>query len=292
MLSGVIRSMRPKQWTKNLFVLAGLLFTIGDGHTSSDYARSFLAFVIFCAVSGGCYIINDIIDIKEDRLHPAKKNRPIASGELPVSQATSAALIILTSALLGAWLLDYGFSCAAAAYAALMVVYSRFLKRFVIIDVLTISAGFVLRAVAGALVINVLISPWLILCTVLLTLFLGFSKRRGELLLMADAAQGHRANLEHYSPEMLDQMITVTAAAGLIAYSLYTFAPFSKTAERYPAMMATIPFVIYGFFRYFYLIHSKQVGDAPENALLSDKPLLINVVLWGVASAAIMLFGG
>ena len=286
---GIMISLRPKQWTKNLFVFAGLLFTLGDPHPPSDFARVIAAFFLFCVLSGSVYLINDLLDAERDRRHPYKRNRPIASGLISPAVGWSAGVILGVAGLALSVLLDAKFGAAAAAYYALMTAYSLLLKEAMILDALAISGGFVLRAAAGALVIHVSISPWLLLCTTLLALFLALAKRRGELTTLEGGATDYRAILRDYTPEMLDQMIGVTASACLMAYSLYTFAPFSETAERHPMMMATIPFVIFGLFRYLYLIHSKQVTDSPETALLSDKQLLASVILWGAAVAAILL---
>lgn len=292
MLLGLIKSLRPKQWTKNFFVFAGLLFTLGTPHPVSDFLKVGAAFLLFCLLSGASYLVNDLLDIEQDRKHPYKGSRPVASGLVPTKVAWSAAIVLAVVSLGASVALDWAFGAAALAYYALTLAYSLNLKNAVIVDVFAISGGFVLRAVAGALVIHVQISPWLLLCTTLLTLFLALAKRRGELILMADDASNHRMILRDYTPTMLDQMISVTGSACLMAYSLYTFAPFSRTAEAHPWMMITIPFVIFGLFRYVYLIHTKQITDSPESALLTDRQLLINVLLWGLVVALIMTGGG
>ena len=289
MILGIVKSLRPKQWVKNAFVFAGLLFTLGDHHPNSDFAKATAAFALFCVLSGSTYIINDLLDLEQDRRHLYKRMRPIANGAVLLGAAWLVGIFLGAIGLALSFVLDRSFGAAALAYYALMLAYSLLFKEMLILDVLAISGGFVLRAAAGALVIHVAISPWLLLCTVLLTLFLALAKRRGELAILEDAAPNHRATLLQYTPGMLDQMIGVTVSACLMAYSLYTFAPFSQTAERYPMMMATIPFVIFGLFRYIYLIHSRKITDSPESALFSDKPLLADVVLWAAAVAAIIL---
>ena len=278
--------MRPKQWTKNFFVFAGLLFTLDHYHPVTDYARVVLAFALFCILSGSIYLLNDIRDAEQDRKHPVKSQRPIASGKLPQPAAWIAAQLLLLVGLAGSFSLDLGFAVTAALYASLLTAYSLFLRDVVILDVMTIAAGFVLRAAAGAAVIHVTISPWLLMCTVLLALFLALAKRRQELLRLEQHASGHRSSLEHYSVPFLDQLINITAASSIIAYALYTF--FSQTGSQHPYMMATLPFVIYGIFRYLFLIHKNAATDSPELLVLADKPLLIDVALWAVACAVVV----
>ena len=287
MIISVLQSMRPRQWTKNFFVFAGLLFTLDRYHPVTDYARVVLAFALFCILSGSIYLLNDIRDAEQDRKHPVKCQRPIASGKLPQPAAWIAAQLLLLVGLAGSFSLDLGFAVTAALYASLLTAYSLFLRDVVILDVMTIAAGFVLRAAAGAAVIHVTISPWLLMCTVLLALFLALAKRRQELLRLEEHASGHRSSLEHYSVPFLDQLINITAASSIIAYALYTF--FSQTGSQHPYMMATLPFVIYGIFRYLFLIHKNAATDSPELLLLADKPLLIDIVLWAVACALIVV---
>lgn len=288
MLLGLLRSMRPKQWTKNLLVFAALLFTIQEPHDSDAVLRAFVAFVLFCMASGAVYVFNDVADAKRDRHHPAKRRRPIASGVVPVPVAmVFGSVLVAASAWLG-FRLDYYFGFALAAYMLLTTLYSVQLKHVVIVDLLVIAAGFVIRAVSGALVIDVEISPWLLLCTTLLALFLGLAKRRHELVSLENGAANHRKILDEYSTELLDQMINITAAAVLMAYSFYTFSGFSKTATEHPYMMATIPFVIYGLFRYLYLVHMRKAGGQPEQVLMDDKPILINIGLWAATVAIIL----
>lgn len=283
----MLRSLRPEQWTKNLFVFAGVLF---GGHLLDvpAMARAVAALVIFCALSGVVYIFNDLADRAADQRHPLKRLRPIASGRLSPSTAMIAAIVLGIGALVAAVLLSPLFAAAATGYVVLLVLYSVVLKHLVIIDALTIAAGFVLRAAAGALAVFVPISHWLLVCTTLLALFLVLSKRRHELTLLADGAITHRPILEEYSPYLLDQMIAVVTASTLVAYSVY--ATSTETAERLNTtrLGLTIPFVLYGIFRYLYLVHQKRAGGSPADLLLTDRPLLICVGLWALSVALIL----
>lgn len=285
--ANLVVSVRPGEWTKNLFVFAGLLF--GQRLTdTSAVGRAAYAFVIFCALAGVVYLINDIADRDRDRQHPRKSLRPIASGALSVPTALSAVAVMGTAALGAAWWLGLDFGLVASAYVLLLVLYSGPLKHIVIIDVLTIAIGFVLRVVAGAVAIAVPISQWLLICTILLALFLGLSKRRHEIVLLADGAIGHRRILQEYSPYLLDQMIGVVTASTLMAYILY--ATSHETAEKFGTSLLglTIPFPLYGIFRYLYLVHRKDGGGSPAELLLNDRPLLACVALWAVAVAVII----
>ncbi|PIE33190.1 decaprenyl-phosphate phosphoribosyltransferase [candidate division KSB3 bacterium] len=283
LLSALIRTMRPNQWTKNGILFAGLIFAHELFHISS-VLETVAAFFLFCLLSSAIYVINDIKDVERDRQHPLKSKRPIAAGELSIPTATSAAILLIAVSLIGAFCVDRGFGIVALIYSLLLSAYSFWLKHIVILDVLVLALGFVLRAIAGAEVIDVQFSSWLLLCTILLALFLGLSKRRHELVLLGDNAHSHRKILEEYSPHLLDQMIGVVTASTLMAYALYTMAP--ETIEKFGTsyMILTIPFVIYGIFRYLYLVHQKDQGGNPTTLLVSDKPILINVVLWGVVS--------
>jgi 4-hydroxybenzoate polyprenyltransferase len=285
--TNLVVSVRPGEWTKNLFVFAGLLF----GQRLSDttaVARAAAAFTIFCALAGVVYLVNDVADRDRDRQHPRKSSRPIASGALKVSTALAAAAVIGTCALGASWWMGRDFGLVASGYVLLLVLYSGPLKHIVIIDVLTISIGFVLRVVAGAVAISVPISQWLLICTILLALFLGLSKRRHEIVLLADGATGHRRILEEYSPYLLDQMIGVVTASTLMAYILY--ATSHETAEKFGTSLLglTIPFPLYGIFRYLYLVHRKDGGGSPADLLLNDRPLLACVALWALAVAVII----
>jgi 4-hydroxybenzoate polyprenyltransferase len=247
-----------------------------------------IAFAIFCALSGAVYLVNDILDREQDRRHPLKATRPIASGALSVTAAASAAAVLAAAALVGAWLLGPAFFITAAAYLFLLFTYSAYLKHVVILDVLTLSAGFTLRAVAGGAAIGVPVSHWLVLCTTLLALFLALGKRRHELVLLGAGATEHRPILEHYSPYLLDQMISVVTASTLIAYAFYTFSP--ETTEKFGTSMLslTIPFPLYGIFRYLYLVHRKDLGGSPAELLVDDRPLLVCVALWAVAVVVVI----
>jgi 4-hydroxybenzoate polyprenyltransferase len=289
MTSSLVRSLRPSQWTKNLIVFAALLFArrLTD---PSAVVLSVAAFAVFCALSGVVYLINDIVDRDADRQHPLKRSRPIASGAVPVSVAATTATILGVSALAAAFLLRFEFGIVAAVYVALLALYSGPLKHVVIIDVLTIAIGFVLRAVAGAVVIDVEISNWLLIVTVLLALFLALSKRRHELVLLADGATSHRPILEEYSPYLLDQMISVVTASTLVSYAFYTVSPDTVQKFGTDKLGLTVPFPLYGIFRYLYLVHQKEGGGSPSDLLLNDRPLLACVALWA-AAVVLVLYG-
>jgi 4-hydroxybenzoate polyprenyltransferase len=285
----LLSSLRPSQWTKNLIIFAALMF----GQRLLDF-RSLLyasaAFAIFCVLSGVVYLINDVADRDADRRHPVKMFRPIASGALPVRVALGAALVLGASALTAAFLLRPLFGVLAAVYLGLLALYSGPLKHIVIIDVLTISVGFVLRAAAGAVAIDVAISHWLYVLTILLALFLALSKRRHELVLLADRATGHRRILEEYSPYLLDQMISVVTASTLVAYAFYTVSPETVAKFGTDRLGLTLPLPIYGIFRYLYLVHQKEGGGSPAEMLLTDRPLLACAALWAIA-VGIIIYG-
>jgi 4-hydroxybenzoate polyprenyltransferase len=290
----LIRALRPKQWTKNGIVALAFIFSIRQAWflTQPDtwvplLARTALAFVAFSMLSAAEYLVNDLRDIEADRLHPRKRLRPLASGSLRPSVAIVSAIVLGIGALALGGALSRPFGLILLAYGALTLAYSFWLKHLVIVDVLTIAIGFVLRAAGGAVVINVPISPWLYLCTIFGALFLAITKRRHELILLGDESGAHRAALDDYSELLLDQMTAVVTASTIVAYSLYTV-----TAENLPAnhaMLATLPFVLYGVFRYLFLAYSRDEGGSPEDALLRDRPLLIDIVLWLVSAAAILL---
>jgi 4-hydroxybenzoate polyprenyltransferase len=283
----LLLALRPAQWTKNLLVFAGLLFGM-QLFVPGAVGRAAAAFVIFCALSGVVYVINDIADRDSDRCHPLKAQRPIASGALPVSTAAVAAAIIGAIALAASAALGWTFALVAVAYLALQALYSGPLKHVIIIDVLTISIGFVLRAVAGAVAVGVQFSHWLLVCTILLSLFISLAKRRHEIVLLAGDAATHRRILGEYSPYLLDQMISVVAAATLVAYIFYTVSP--ETEEKFGTawLGVTVPFPLYGIFRYLYLVHRREGGGSPSDLLVTDRPLLVCVALWAVAVAAII----
>ena len=285
----LLLSLRPSQWTKNLIIFAALMF----GQKLLEpraMAYAVAAFAIFCILSGVVYLINDVADREADRRHPVKMHRPIASGALPVGVALTSAFVLGTTSIAAALWLRVPFGGLAAAYLALLALYSGPLKHVVIIDVLTIAIGFVLRAAAGAVVIDVAISPWLYMLTILLALFLALSKRRHELVLLADRATGHRRILEEYSPYLLDQMISVVTASTLVAYAIYTVSP--ETVQKFHTnlLALTLPFPLYGIFRYLYLVHQKEGGGSPAEMLLTDRPLLLCVALWA-AAVAVIIYG-
>ena len=245
--------------------------------------RSLLAFALFCVLSGAVYLLNDVADVERDRRHPTKSRRPIASGQLAVRTAVMIAIGLGLAALGGSWLLGPAFLASAACYLALNLLYSFRLKEVVIVDVLAVSLGFVIRAVAGGVAIGVAVSDWLLICTVLFALFLSLSKRRHELTSLSGTAAGHRAILAEYSPYLLDQMIGVVTASCLMAYAFYTTAEETRQKFQTDRLAWTIPFVLYGIFRYLYLVHQKEKGGSPTDVLLADRPLLLDVALWAVA---------
>ena len=283
----LILSLRPGQWTKNLIVFAGLVFSLKLFEPDA-ILTSIEAFAIFCALSGVVYLINDVMDRDSDRRHPTKSQRPIAAGDLPVSVAMVAAAIIGGLALTAAFTLGWRFGAMAAGYVALQALYSGPLKHVVIIDVLSIAIGFVLRAIAGAVVLNVVISHWLFVCTILLALFMALAKRRHELVLLADDATSHRPILGEYSAYLLDQMIAVVTASTLIAYIFYTISPETEQKFGTSWLGLTIPFPLYGIFRYLYLVHKRELGGSPADMLLNDRPLLACVTFWVLAVVLII----
>ncbi|MCA1562448.1 MAG: decaprenyl-phosphate phosphoribosyltransferase [Acidobacteria bacterium] len=285
----LILSLRPGQWTKNLIIFGALIFgqRLLDGRS---VLYSVAGFAIFCVLSGVVYLINDVADREADRRHPIKMRRPIASGAVPASAALATAAALGTIAIAAAFWLRPLFGVLAASYVALLTLYSGPLKHVVIIDVLTIAIGFVLRAAAGAVVINVPISHWLYVLTILLALFLALSKRRHELVLLADRATGHRRILEEYSPYLLDQMISVVTASTLVAYAFYTVSPETMQKFHTNLLGLTLPFPLYGIFRYLYLVHQKDGGGSPAEMLLNDRPLLICVALWAL-TVALIIYG-
>jgi len=285
-LVALIVALRPKQWTKNLLLFAGLLFTVDVHHSMGDFARAGLGFVAFSLLSGSGYILNDVLDVASDRNHPRKRYRPIAAGEIGVTPALVFAVFATIFSLVMAFWLNLRFGICASAYLATTVVYTLRLKHVVILDLLVLALGFVLRAVGGAWVIPVPISPWLILCTLLLALFLGISKRRGELVAVSLGRRHGRPILSEYSAEMLDQMSTIVTSALLMSYALYTIQ--SPAAHHHNYLLGSIPFVIYGIFRYLYLVHRHALGETPEDILIKDRPLLASIVLWAVATGLII----
>jgi 4-hydroxybenzoate polyprenyltransferase len=284
----LLNALRPAQWSKNLLVFAGLLFGLKLFDPAAA-AQAVAAFAVFCALSGVVYLVNDIADRESDRKHPLKARRPIASGALSVPIAAGAAVVLATGALLGALAVGRAFAIVAATYLILQLLYSAALKHIVIVDVLTVAMGFVLRAVGGAVAVNVEISHWLLVCTILLALFISLAKRRHEIVLLAGGAGGHRPILGEYSAYLLDQMISVVSASTLIAYIFYTISPETQDKFGTPWLGLTIPFPLYGIFRYLYLMHQREGGGSPAELLLADRPLLACVALWALA-VAVMIY--
>jgi 4-hydroxybenzoate polyprenyltransferase len=279
MLKGLFKTMRPRQWTKNAFLFAALVFD-GKLFHLPDFLRTLAGFGLFCLISSAVYIFNDLLDVESDRLHPIKKNRPIASGKVPVSIAVATGTVLVLVTLTAGYLLAWQFCLTLLVYFAMMLAYSKWLKHILILDVLILAAGFVLRVHAGTTLIVVeRFSPWLYVLMTLLALYLGFGKRRAELSLLAQAATGHRQVFDGYTIPLLDQFITIVSGTTIVAYALYTF--FRPAAPE--SLMLTIPFVLYAIFRYLYLVQVKQIGGEPEEILLSDRPLQTSILLWGLA---------
>ncbi len=279
MFRNILISMRPNQWVKNLLLFAGLIFS----RNLLDFqmlTKTFYAFFLFCLLSSSVYIMNDLLDLKNDRAHPLKSKRPIASGKLNVFSALFFVIALSFLSLFLSFYLSTNFFIVGLSYFALNLAYSKYLKHIVILDVMCIAAGFVLRAVAGAVVIDVTISAWLVVCTTLLALFLGFGKRRYELVLLEDKANAHRKILTEYSLYFLDQLISVVTASTVVAYAFYTLSPEVQQKLGVSHLELTIPFVLYGIFRYLYLIHQKEGGGSPSRLLLTDFPILIDIFLW------------
>jgi 4-hydroxybenzoate polyprenyltransferase len=282
-------SLRPKQWTKNLVVFAGLIF--GQKLTDPSAVLSAVgAFIAFCLLSSAVYLINDLRDREADQLHPVKSRRPIAAGDIPSGVALGWALLLASVAMALAVWVSGAFAAIAAAYLAMLVAYSIVLKHLVIVDVLTLAIGFVLRAWGGAAAVSVTVSHWLFLLVLLGALFLALSKRRAELVALAEDARHHRPSLAEYSPYLLDQMISVVTASTLVAYALYTID--ADTIARFGTnrLVWTVPFLLYGIFRYLYLVHQREGGGNPSDILVSDRPILACVALWGI-SVILLLYG-
>jgi 4-hydroxybenzoate polyprenyltransferase len=285
----LLASTRPQEWVKNTFVFAPLFFSQNLLHPKL-LSNSLMAFVYFCLASGGVYLINDICDREQDKKHPQKRSRPIASGELPVIVAMTAAICLFGAAIIGSFLVNLPVGLVIFSYVALNIAYSNWLKHVVILDVFSIAAGFVLRVVAGAVVIGVVMSHWLLICTMLLALFLGFSKRRSELVNLTKDASIHRRVLAEYDPLFLDMMIGIVTSVTVVAYVLYTIS--NETIQRFHTdkLLLTVPFVLYGIFRFLYQIYHKNGGGNPSRTLVTDRPLLVNIILWG-AACGVILYG-
>lgn len=284
----LLQSLRPTQWTKNLFIFAPLVFAM-DFFKPDRWLRTGAGFAIFCLFSGSIYLVNDVFDLEEDKRHPKKSQRPLASGRMAKSEAVLAAAVLAVLSLALAFVLNRNFFIVCLVYGILQLAYSLKLKHVVILDVFLIAAGFVLRVVAGGLVIDVPLSSWLLICTMLLALFLAMSKRRHELVLLEGNASSHRPILKEYSAYLLDQMIGVVTASTVIAYCLYTVS--EETAAKFGTknLIFTTPFVLYGIFRYLYLVHQKGKGGSPEELVIKDKPLLLDIVLW-IAAVIVILY--
>lgn len=288
------RSARPRQWTKNLAVFLPLFFSVNEAWTLDDpdtallfAARAIGAALVFCLVSGAVYLFNDIADIERDRAHPRKRNRPIASGVLSPRLALAVAVVLVLVGLSSAFALGLTFGIVVSIYLLVQVLYSTRLKNVALLDVFSVASGFVLRVLGGAVVIGVPMSPWLYICAGLGSLFIALAKRRSELARAGDAASEQRGILHTYTIGMLDQMIGIVATSAVVSYALYTF-----TADNLPdnhSMTLTLPFVLYGVFRYIYLVHTRDIAESPEEILLSDIPTILAVVLWLATGATILL---
>jgi len=283
----ILISMRPRQWTKNVILFAALVFSQNLFHGQS-FLRVLEAFILFTLVSGSVYIFNDLIDIEKDRCHPKKSQRPLASGKLKPTSAIIASTLIGITSLVFSFLLNIRFGMVVLSYLILQLAYTFSLKHIIILDVFSVAMGFVLRVLAGAVVIDVPISMWLLVCTMLLALFLSFCKRRHELINLEAEAVNHRKSLKEYSPYLLDQMIAVVTASTLISYALYTMS--TETVQKFGTtnLKYTIPLVLFGIFRYLYLIHQKDEGGNPESIILKDKPLIFNIFLYVIIVGLIL----
>jgi len=298
-LKDLLTSLRPHQWIKNTFVFAALLFA-GDLMHPSKVLLSGLAFAAFCMLSSSVYLFNDVRDAAADRQHPVKRNRPIAAGRIGPTTAISVSVLLAFAGLVTCYRIDDLLLALAASYFALNLLYTLRLKRIAVLDVMSIAAGFVLRAAAGGAAISVEISAWLIICTFFLALFLGLAKRRHELVLLEANSTLHRENLAGYTPYLLDQMISIVTTATLLCYVLYTLSDDTQRKLHTGNLYLTVPFVLYGIYRYLFLIHrvgetapqgsGPLAGGNPSATLLADRPLLLDVFLWGLTAAAILYF--
>jgi 4-hydroxybenzoate polyprenyltransferase len=288
-LFAFVQALRPKGWTKNVLLFVGLVFALRLADPTAVMQAGW-AFVVFCSVSSAGYLFNDIADVEQDRQHPRKRHRPIASGRVSVAQARALGGTLLLLGLGGAFALNFRFGLVTLAYVLLNAAYNAGLKRIVLLDVFVLATFFVIRAVAGAVAIDVPISPWLYVCTILAALFLGLAKRRHELILLGDDASSHRQILSEYSAGLLEQLITIVTASLVMAYSLYAFS--AENLPRDHSMMVTVPIVLFGIFRYLYLVHRRDLGGAPEEVLLGDWPMLATVFLLGLTSVAVLYLRG
>ncbi len=287
-LRAILKTMRPRQWTKNLVVYAALIFD-GKFLELDLFFKTTAIFVLFCLVSSSVYLLNDLVDIEKDRAHPIKRHRPLASGALKPIYAIITLVVLLAFSLPMAWWLDPNAGLILAGYFLLNVAYSFWLKHMVILDVFTIATGFVLRVAAGAAVVHVeRFSPWLYVCITLIALIIALGKRRAELVALEEDASNHRAILDEYNLNFLDHLISLTTGATVVTYSLYTFS--AQNLPENHLMMLTIPIVIYFLFRYLYLIHVKELGGAPDELIFKDKPLFFSAAFWAVAVVIILYF--
>lgn len=286
---GLFQTMRPKQWVKNLIVFAVLVFSM-NFFDLALLARACVAFGLFCLLSGTVYIINDFADLEHDRRHPVKSLRPMASGVVPPGFAIRSAIVLAVLSLGASFLFGVGFGLISFAYFALAVVYSFYLKNVVILDVFAIALGFVIRALAGGIAIHEPISAWFLVCTMFLALFLALAKRRHELMLLEGDASKHRKSLAEYSPYFLDQMIAVVTTSTVLSYAMFTVSSESLEFQRFGThnLIYTVPFVVYGIFRYLYLAYHKEQGGSPTKILLTDKALMLDIALWSVACGLIL----
>lgn len=284
----LFRALRPKDWVKNSVLLAGILFTLDRGHPAGDWLRVGFGIGVFCALASAIYLVNDVSDVEQDRKHPRKRLRPIAAGEVAIPVALSLAVVLAVAGMAAAVALGPLFALVSLVYLILTVSYTYCLKHVVLVDVLALAGCYVLRAAAGAAVIGVQISAWLLVCTTLGALLIGLAKRRNELVVLEDAGS-HRKILQEYTVPLLDQLIGIVTSATLTAYMLYTF--YSRTGQERPLMMVTIPFVIYGLFRFLYMMHRHGKGGSPAQELVEDPGLLVCGGLWGLTCIGVMLMG-
>ena len=280
--------IRIRQWTKNTILFAAMIFS-NHAFEIGYLVRTAMAFLLFSLAAGAVYTFNDILDLEQDRRHPVKRNRPIASGRLSVKAGWMIVSLLIMTSLPLSFAFDTNFGIAVLVYVVVQLAYSRYLKYIVILDVFVISFGFLLRVIAGALVIHVVISNWILVCTMLLALFLALSKRRHELTLLEDNADTHREILREYSPYLLDQMIGIVTSATLVAYMIFTLSN-ETTAKFGNEMVLTVPFVLYGIFRYLYLVHRKKAGGQPEEVLLADTPLQLTIIGYGIVAMLVIYF--
>ena len=299
----LLKSMRPKQWVKNVFVFAALAFSEGrlwqfwGAAGPEPLLRTLGAFLAFCMAASAIYLVNDLVDIEKDRAHPKKRSRPLPAGQLSPALATVAAGVLIVAVIPLALLVDYDGAQADLSFLAVLTtyiiiqgfLYTYWLKNVVILDILVLSAGFVLRAFGGSEVIDIQITPWLLVCMLLLAIFLSVGKRRHELILLEGGAGEHRRILAEYSVPMLDQMMSIVTAGIMMAYSMTTYSAPVAPQKPYPMLMITIPFVIYAIFRYLYLIYQRDGGGAPEDLLLKDPPLAVSVLLWGITVLGVLM---